>query len=144
MNNLHPAHCVCGNFRSVSRALTSLYDDMLRPSGLLVTQFILISAIFTLEKTAITELADALYMDRTTLARNLRPLEREGLVVVEISEKDRRKRLISLTPFGIKRYGIALPLWETAQQSMLEHINDDRWSDLLASIRSIAEFAKES
>src|SRR5579871_1151050 len=91
--------CTCGNLRKTSRMITQLYDDFLQPSGLLATQFHLLGAVGVNASMAVTPLADQLGMDPTTLARNLKPLERIGLV--EITKgPDKRTRIVRLTALG--------------------------------------------
>jgi len=90
------ALCTNANLRKTSRAITQLYDEFLRPSGLLGTQFRLLGAVAANSSIALTPLAEALALDPTTLARNLKPLERDGLVEISIGE-DRRTRLVTIT-----------------------------------------------
>ena len=85
--------CACFNLRKAARAVTQLYDDALRPAGILATQLPLLIATGRLERVTISQLAEAMVMDRTTLTRNLRPLERDGLVRTKPG-KDRRVREI--------------------------------------------------
>lgn len=70
------------NLRKVTRAVSQLYDRMLKPSVLRVTQFSLLVELAIVGSTIISELADKMVMDRTTLTRNLKPLEKRGLVVI--------------------------------------------------------------
>ncbi|HEY9847811.1 MAG TPA: MarR family transcriptional regulator, partial [Candidatus Caenarcaniphilales bacterium] len=88
--------CACFNLRKASRAVTQLYDKVLQPSGLLATQFTLLSAIALTGSVTITRLAQELVMDRTTLARNLKPLERQGLIQIKPGQ-DQRTRIVTLT-----------------------------------------------
>jgi DNA-binding MarR family transcriptional regulator len=93
------AGCACKNLRRTARAVTQLYDETLRPSGLRVTQFTLLVAVAVSQPVPITRLADALALDRTTLARDLKPLTERGLVEVAAGE-DRRVRVVRLTRQG--------------------------------------------
>ena len=77
--------CTCFNLRKAARAVTQYYDDALRPSGLRVTQFSLLSVIKQFGTVNIGTLADEAVMDRTTLTRNLKLLEQEGLVTITAS-----------------------------------------------------------
>ena len=88
--------CTCFNLRKAARAVTQYYDDALRPSGLRVTQFSLLSVIKQFGTVNIGTLADEAVMDRTTLTRNLKLLEQEGLVTVTAGD-DARVREVSLT-----------------------------------------------
>jgi len=77
------ATCACSNVRKAARAVTQLFDELLQPTGLRSTQFTLLVAVALLGEAPVTQLSRALVMDRTTLARNLKPLESLGLLTVE-------------------------------------------------------------
>jgi DNA-binding MarR family transcriptional regulator len=122
--------CACFNLRRATRALTQMYDDALRPAGLRTTQFTLLSAICVAGPVTVQRLATAVVMDRTTLTRDLRPLERQGLVSIEPGE-DRRERKVDLTPEGAQVINRALPLWEKAQAQVSKGLGQDRLHRLL-------------
>ena len=122
--------CVCANLRKASRVITQMYDEILQPSGLLATQLILLVAIAANDSMAVTPLAEGLAMDPTTLARNLKPLERDGLV--EISPgADRRTRVVKITAQGRQALDKALPLWGEAQVWVISQVGEDRWRAML-------------
>ena len=75
-------NCTCFNLRKATRAVTQLFDEALKPCGLYATQFTLLAAISSQENVTITELSKTLVMDRTTLTRNLNPLQKSGWVEV--------------------------------------------------------------
>src|SRR2546428_10349737 len=91
--------CVCSTLRMVSRAVTQLYDDVLRPSGLRVTQFSMLAAIARLEEANLRQLEEALAIDQTTLTRSLGLLERDGLTE-RVAHPDRRIKAMRPTPRG--------------------------------------------
>src|SRR4051812_38930012 len=93
--------CTCFNLRKAARAVTQLYDEVMRPTGLRATQFSLLSVVWIAGRISITALAEAAVMDRTTLKRNLELLERAGLVRIQPGE-DARVREVSLTPAAEK------------------------------------------
>ncbi len=107
--------CVCFNLRKTARAITQVYDRALKPSGLRATQFSILVVVSNCRSLTISRLAQQLVMDRTTLTRNLRPLQRRGLLKVTRGE-DRRARFVSLTQEGERNLLRALPLWEEAQR----------------------------
>jgi DNA-binding MarR family transcriptional regulator len=72
-------------------------------------------------------------MDRTTLARNLGPLERQGLISITVG-KDRREKKVGLTPTGQKVLEEALNLWEEVQNRMIEKLGEDRFRRLLKDL----------
>ncbi len=104
--------CNCSSLRSATRALSLAYDEVLRPSGLRMTQFSILSRAAALGELPLSDLAELMAMDRTTLARNLQPLERDNLLQIRVGT-DRRERLISITTTGRKALSRAMPLWES-------------------------------
>src|SRR5713226_7185668 len=98
------ASCACANLRKATRATTQLYDAMLRPSGLRATQFTLLVATRLIHTAPVTRLAKELGMDRTTLTRNLRLLERQGLIRVRPG-RDRRVAVAAGASTGSKGAG---------------------------------------
>ncbi len=120
--------CACFNLRAAARALTRAYDEALRPVGLKATQFTILVAISQVDEAVpIGTLAKALSMDRTTLTRNLRPLEKQGLVEI-LPEGYRRARGMVLTGKGRKVLETAFPLWRQAQKATVGRIGGDRWA----------------
>lgn len=109
-----------------ARAVTRLYDEELRDSGLRATQVSVLVAIAVDEVMSIAALAKFMGMDRSTLTRNLRPLERDGLVKLG-SEGWRRSRTVEITKKGRSRLKDALPLWERAQAALRRKLGDKRW-----------------
>lgn len=136
------ALCTCFNLRKASRVVTQFYDRQLEPSGLLVTQFTILVAIALLRSGTINELAQGLAMDRTTLTRNLKPLEREGSIKIE-SGQDRRTRVVCLTQAGQASLNKALPLWEQAQASIVEQLGQERWSTLVSHLQVTTALVNE-
>ncbi len=106
--------CACFNLRKSARLVTQIYDHKLRPAGIRATQFTILVAIQANAPIAIQALSRIMVMDRTTLARNLKPLVRRGLLVI-MPGRDRRVRLVRLTAKGQKVLSRALPLWKAAQ-----------------------------
>jgi DNA-binding MarR family transcriptional regulator len=125
--------CTCFNLRKAARAVTQLYDEALRPSGLRATQFSLLMLIRGLGPVRITELAEKAVMDRTTLKRNVELLEREGLVRIEPGE-DARVREIRVTPAAEARLKQGLPLWRQAQAQFTKDLGQGRADRLLTDL----------
>lgn len=134
------AGCACKNLRRTARAVTQLYDETLRPSGLRVTQFTLLVAVAVSQPVPITRLADALALDRTTLARDLKPLTERGLVEVAAGE-DRRVRVVRLTRQGHQAIGRAYPLWRRAQARLVEAAGPDHWGAVADGLEEVAAVA---
>ncbi len=128
--------CACTRVRRLDRALTHLYDDALAPSGLHVTQYALLSKLATLGRVALTRMADELAVERTTLTRNLAPLQRDGLVLVEHGS-DRRTRFVKLTDDGRAALERARPLWRLAQERVAAGLGHDRFDALLDELADV-------
>ena len=110
-----PDLCNALALRKASRHLTQFYDRHLAGSGITVTQFSILSRLRIHGPRTINELAADLATDRTTMGRNLRPLERDGLVAIQADGKDARCRAISVTPAGLERARAARDGWKAAQ-----------------------------
>ena len=110
-----PGSCSCAQLRRATRHVTQFYDQRLSPSGLTVGQFSLLSNLARHDPISPGAFAERLAMDRTTMGRSLRPLEREGLVAIAVDPADRRARLVGLTDAGRIRLAAAQPLWAMAQ-----------------------------
>ena len=109
--------------RRAARVVANHYDKHLKPTGLKGTQFTLLNTIFMNPATNIGKLADVLGLDRTTLNRNLKPLEGKGLIRSG-SGKDPRTRTLKLTKEGTKILQNALPHWLEAQSGVLETVDN--------------------
>lgn len=108
--------CTCNALRRAARQVSQFYDGKLAPSGLRVSQFSMLVVIKALESTTVNELAHHLGIDRTTTGKNLRPLQRDGLVAVGRLAGDGRSREVTITPEGLARLAAAMPLWRSAQR----------------------------
>jgi DNA-binding MarR family transcriptional regulator len=111
----NPAGCNCLALRQASRHVTQFYDQFLAPSGLRTTQYSILARLQRKGPMTINALAAELVMDRTTLGRNILPLQRDGLVAVGPGKSDRRARELRLTPAGIARVHAGRKGWERAQ-----------------------------
>ena len=110
-----PEDCNCFAVRSAARHVTQLYDQLLAPAGLRVTQFSILAKLKRKGPLTINVLADDMVMDRTTLGRNIRPLERDGLIRIEAAASDRRAKELHLTKAGENRLRAGLEAWAAAQ-----------------------------
>lgn len=107
--------CLCANLRRVTRAVTAAYDAALRPLSLRITQFSILRILERLGPVGVTRLAAEAALDRSTMGRNLDPLERRGLVRLTVNAADQRERVAALTAEGRAALAAALPLWRAAQ-----------------------------
>ncbi len=120
--------CVCGTLRMVSRAVTQLYDEVLRPSGLRVTQFSILEVMTRMGEANLRQLEDALAIDQTTLTRSLNLLERDG-VIERVPHPDGRIKAMRLAPKGRRALEVARPLWAQAQKKVLRELGTKAWAD---------------
>ena len=130
--------CACFNLRRTTRILTRRYDRELSKVGLKATQFTLLASLLGAGAVSIGTLADWLGMERTTLTRNLRPLQKQGLVDVRVDAEDRRSRDIALTAKGRELLAAALPHWEKAQRETLGRLGPEGWQQLSAQLHRLA------
>ena len=130
--------CACFNFRKASRAVTQLFDETLAPTGLRSTQFVILVAIHVHAPIALADLARAMIADRTTLSRNLKPLEREELIARHRAPR-RRAHLMRLTEAGEQRLAQAMPLWKKAQQQFVEQMGEANWDMMLGKLDEAVE-----
>ena len=111
--------CKCFKMRKASRVVTQFYDKKLKPVGIRITQFTILSLIATTQKKTLISLADDLMMDRTTLTRGLNILLKEGFIE-QIKADDSRKKIMKLTEKGHKTLDKAIPLWLEAEHQILD------------------------
>ena len=119
--------CVCSTLRMVSRAVTQLYDDILRPSGLRVTQFSILATIARRGEANLRHLERALAIDQTTLTRSVNRLERDRMIE-RVPNPDGRVKAMRLTGKG-RRLLKARPLWVQAQNRVLRELGPPAWAD---------------
>jgi DNA-binding MarR family transcriptional regulator len=135
------SECACLKVRTAARAVTRLYDDALRPVGLRATQLAVLVAVAFSEAVSIASLSRMLGMDRSTLTRNLRPLEDNGLVVLG-PEGQYRSRTLSITTKGEQLMRKALPLWEKAQAELREEMKKPHWTSFHAELDHVIKSAE--
>jgi DNA-binding MarR family transcriptional regulator len=131
------ADCNCFAVRSAARHVTALYDQFLAPSGLRTTQFSVLAKLDRLGPMTINALAEAMVTDRTTLGRNIRPLQRDGLISIEPSATDRRAKRLHLTKTGTKRLDEARKAWSQAQTRFEHTFGTRRAADLRDMLRAV-------
>jgi DNA-binding MarR family transcriptional regulator len=112
--------CTCLRLRKTARRVSQIYDSYVEPHGLTITQFGLLAHLRALPGISVGALAEKLVMDPTTLTRNLRPLEKKGLVVFRTDPQDRRARALHLTAEGRDTFRAARTAWAKAQRHVEE------------------------
>lgn len=111
--------CTCSALRRASRAVTQHYEDSFRGTGLRATQFTLLATLAQTGPQSLSVLANMLGLERTTLTRNLAPLEKKGYVS-NVADADQRVRRIAITQTGEAAALAALDAWKRAQASVGE------------------------
>src|SRR6188508_137806 len=130
--NPSPA-CACGRLRRATRALTQLYDDLMAPAGLRVTQFSLLRTLARSGPMRINALAAAQLLDRTALSRNLDPLVERGLVEI-VRGHDARVREVAITRRGVAAFKAAEPHWTHAQREVERRVGVDKLDALIETL----------
>jgi DNA-binding MarR family transcriptional regulator len=130
--------CKCLAVRQAARHITQLYDQCLAPSGLRTTQFSILAKLKRLGPMTINALAADLVMDRTTLGRNILPLQREGLIAVVKRSADRRSKELRVTEAGSERLRVAVKGWAEAQTQFEAAFGAKRTVELRALLHAIS------
>jgi DNA-binding MarR family transcriptional regulator len=129
--------CNCFAVRAAARHVTQCYDQFLASSGLRTTQFSILAKLKRQGPLTISELAESMVMDRTTLGRNILPLERDGLIRIEATASDRRAKELRLTKDGEKRLDAARRGWHAAQARFETVFGGKRAAELRALLRGV-------
>src|SRR5215510_4014384 len=130
-------NCVCFNLRWVTRAVTQFFDAELRRHGIRPTQTPILAALAAKSGWSMEELSDWLGMERTTLVRNLRPLERDGLLEIAGAGRGGRVR-VSISAKGAKAMKKATTAWRAAQEAVVKTLGERRWSAILSDLDQAA------
>lgn len=135
-NAIECSACTCFNTRKFTRVITQIFDESFKKIGVRGTQFTPLVMIFARGPVTVNKLSEYLVMDRTTLGRNLKPLERDGLIEIKTG-KDRRQKLISITDKGRDLLTKAFPVWQETQKKILEQIGENKWQEMLFDIKDL-------
>jgi DNA-binding MarR family transcriptional regulator len=135
-------NCVCFNLRRVARLMTQHFDAELRRHGIRTTQTPILVALKAMGTSSMAELSDTLGMERTTLVRNLRPLQRDGLVTLTGGGRGGRVELL-ITAKGRKQIEKLMPAWRSAQGAAVKTLGEERWSAILADLETAAAVLKK-
>jgi DNA-binding MarR family transcriptional regulator len=130
-------NCVCFNLRWVTRAVTQFYDAEMRRHGIRPTQASILAALRRKDSWNMAELSDWLGMERTTLVRNLRPLQRDGFLTVVGGGRGNRVEL-TITTKGRKQVEKLTPAWKSAQSAVVKTLGEKRWSVILSDLETAA------
>jgi DNA-binding MarR family transcriptional regulator len=133
----NPAECNCLAVRQAARYITQFYDRYLATAGLRTTQYGVLSRLKRQGPMSINTLAAELVVDRTTLGRNIRPLERDGLIAIEPDPTDGRTKIVRLTKAGDARYQRAQKRWSEAQRDFERAYGGKQASQLREDLRAV-------
>jgi DNA-binding MarR family transcriptional regulator len=131
------ADCNCFAIRSAARHVTQFYDQLLARTGLRSTQFSILAVLRRSGPLTIKGLAKAMVTDRTTLGRNILPLERDGLIRIAPVAMDRRAKELQLTKAGAKRLQEAVQEWSAAQSRFEDRFGSKRTAELRSMMRAV-------
>src|SRR6516164_11691253 len=130
--------CNCFAMRAAARHVSQSYDRFLAPSGLRTTQFSILARLKRKGPLTINALAEDMVMDRTTLGRNILPLQRDGLITIKSAASDRRAKELRLTKAGENRLQQALEGWSQAQARFEAAFGEKRAAGLRELLRAAA------
>jgi DNA-binding MarR family transcriptional regulator len=139
-----PQLCNCLALRQAARVVTQLYDRHLAAAGLRTTQFSVLAKLSRLGAMTINRLACEMVMDRTTLGRNILPLERDGLIAIRQGAADKRRKELVLTKAGSERLRRAVSLWAKAQEQFEAQFGATRAAELRSELHAVAGLEAQS
>ncbi|MGE7673923.1 MarR family winged helix-turn-helix transcriptional regulator [Lysinibacillus sp. NPDC094403] len=129
--------CVCANLRKKTRVVTQLYDKLLQPTGLKVTQYSMLANIAHQQSVSISRLGEILLLDQTTITRNINVLKQNGYVDLTKNPQDARTKVITLTDKGIEKLTEAAPIWEDIQERIINDIGLEKYEDFYETLKTI-------
>lgn len=131
-------NCVCFNLHRVTRIVTQFFDAEMRKHGLRPTQCAILQALNAKESWSMAELSSWLGMDRTTLVRNLQPLQRDGWAQAVGGGRGSRMEL-SITAKGRQKIRESAPAWRSAQSAAVKTLGEQRWSAILSDLETAGQ-----
>jgi DNA-binding MarR family transcriptional regulator len=136
--------CICLKLRMIARTTAVLYDTALQPVGLNSSQFSALRNIYRFVPLGVSQLADVMLLERTTLTRNLQLLSAMALVELQVSESDKRVQIPILTNAGLEKLKAAVPKWRLAQRRFLGGLGAEGWNEILSTVRAAAALNEEA
>ena len=134
--------CVALHVRMTARAVTRAYDEAMRPSGLKITQFVLLAALSTGQWRSVTELAERFALERTSLTRNLQLLASQEMI--EPVDCKGRASVYAVTDKGRAAIEAAIPFWRAAQERIEGGFGEQRWLDMRGDLKALRRAARET
>ena len=137
------SECSCNMIRKSARKITQFYEGSLRKAGIKPTQFSILAALANTGPVQLTQLADRLMLERTSLTRNLNVLERNGWVQLQTGIEDSRQRIVSLSKKGYEQLDQAIPYWKKAQKAIANEMGQDTITGLRKTLSEMTEVITE-
>jgi len=134
--------CLCSNLRKTSRVVTQLYDKLLIPTGLKITQYAMLVNINRRKDISISKLGEVMLLDQTTVTRNVNILKKSGFAKITKDKNDSRTKIVSITDLGIKKIKEATPIWLQIQKKIINDISIEKYKDFLKTLKNIQELIK--
>jgi DNA-binding MarR family transcriptional regulator len=131
--------CSCNMMRKSARKITQFYENSLREAGIKPTQFAILASLANTGPIQLTQLADRLLLERTSLTRNLNILERNTWIDIQPGEEDSRQRVVSLSKSGYKQLDYAIPYWQKAQKAIAKDMGQDTITGLKRTLDEMTE-----
>ena len=125
--------------RKSARKITQFYENSLREAGIKPTQFSILAALANTGPIQLSQLADRLLLERTSLTRNLNVLERNTWIGIQPGEEDSRQRVVSLSSNGYKQLDHAIPYWQKAQKAIAKDMGQDTMTGLRSTLDEMTE-----
>jgi len=133
--------CVCATLRRATRVVTQLYEEAYRPLGITAPQYTVMAVLTAFGEMTHSRLGELLATDATTLTRILQLMTRKGWLRTATG-KDRRQRLISLTPEGVALFEQAKPVWQQVQSRLQQAYGTGDWGRMLTLVDRMTEGAQ--
>ena len=133
------SECSCNMMRKSARKITQFYENNLREAGIKPTQFSILATLANTGPIQLTQLANRLILERTSLTRNLNVLERNTWIDIQPGEEDSRQRVVSLTRNGYKQLDCAIPYWQKAQKAIAKDMGQETITRLRTMLDEMTE-----
>lgn len=139
---INKSKCHCVTIRRAANAMTEYYDEALRELDLTTSQYSLLKNLYRLETASTSELAEHVNLDRSTLVRNLKPLQERGLIA-DLAKKNARNHKFALTERGIALLEEANPRWEQAQAEIKAYLGEENVDLFMEMLYKLQELSLE-
>ncbi|PIC62864.1 MarR family transcriptional regulator [Sporosarcina sp. P13] len=126
--------CACANLRTVTGSLTQLYNKLLKPTGLKITQYYMLGNIYNSPDISISKLGEIMLLDQTTVTRNLNILKDSGYVEIKKATLDSRTKVVTITELGYEKLNNATPIWMQVQEQIEGSIGNEEYMNLLSKL----------